>query len=506
MRRIVILGLLAVLLAMPPPHALAASPNPGGGNVSAAVSEAISARGSARVNITLSALPSGPHARADLVSHARTVQGAVLGRLAKGDFETIYRYAGLPALTGTVTRAGLAKLAADPAVMAITLDAVGHGAGELAPLERETAAPSLSHSVPMIGADVVQSRGITGSGVTVAILDSGADTDHPDLVSSIVGQECFLTGSGSHCPDGTTRQSGPGAAEDDLGHGSNVAGIVTSDGIVSSPGVAPGASVFLYKILNSSNSGQLSDWDAALSDIIANHPEVRVINMSLVTSITFAGDCSSFDPTTAAAFQTLTANGVTIFVSSGNDGAKSSITYPACIPGAVSVGAVFDQSFSTSTFFGCTDTPATIDTPTCWSNSRPDLALLAPGTFIISDGLDGGTSDFIGTSQASPHAAGTAALLLQASPAMTPDQIIARLETSGVARTDPANGIQTPRIDALAAVFPDVPSVGGIAETATPLAAHRAAHHSLLKWIALGAAIAAAVAVSALRIRALRRR
>ncbi|HEX5479852.1 MAG TPA: S8 family serine peptidase [Dehalococcoidia bacterium] len=468
MRRVVgiILGVLAVVLALisaggPHSRAIAA----GAGPVRPDVTAAVTHDGSARVNVTLTnrALPGAP--RAEVMRQAHAAQASVLARLGAGDFDTIYQYDGISALTGVVTPHGLSRLANDPDVRAVTLDQVGSGAALTPPATAGEAPEHLSHSVPMIRADLVHQGGITGAGVTVAILDSGADTHHPDLADSIAGQECFLTGAGSHCPNGTTRQSGPGAAEDDLGHGSNVAGIVTSNGVVSSIGVAPGADVLLYKILNSSNQGQLSDWDAALSDIIANHPEVRVINMSLVSFITFTGDCSSLDPTEAQAFQTLTAAGVAIFVSSGNNGAKSMITFPACLPGAISVGAVYDQSFGSSTLFGCTDSPATTDTPTCWSNSRPDLKLLAPGSFIISDGLNGGLSDYVGTSQASPHAAGTAALVLEHSPSLTRDQLVSRLTSSGVMRTDPANGVSTPRIDAYAAVF-SPPSVGGFAEIA----------------------------------------
>jgi subtilisin family serine protease len=419
------------------------------------VRAAVARGGTVRVNVTLAAQPSaqpGRFSRPILLREVASSQATVLSSLSPSDFSVIYRYEALPGLTGLVSQAGLEKLNADPAVVAVTLDETGSGAAEGAPATGVIAPAELQHSVPMIRADLVHAEGITGSGVTVAILDSGADTDHPDLADSISGQECFLSGSGSPCPNGTTRQSGPGAAEDDLGHGTNVTGIVTSNGVVSSQGVAPGANVLLYKVLNSSNAGLFSDWDAALNDIIAHHPEVRVVNMSLVSFTTFSGACGSFDPTTASAFSTLNAAGVAVFVSSGNNAAKSSMTYPACVPGAISVGAVYDRNFASSTFFGCTDTPATMDAPTCWSNSTSNLDLLAPGSSIVSDGLGGGTSSYTGTSQAAPHAAGAAALMLQQAPALTPDQLKTDLKNTGVPRTDPANSVVTSRIDAYSAI------------------------------------------------------
>jgi len=437
----------------------------GAAKVSAEVLAQAAAGEPVRVNIALAAtLPRAP-SRADVRARVAAVQSRVLGRLSAPGFALVYRHAGIPGMTAVVSPAVLQLLERDPDIAAVTLDQAGAGAGIVAPVRGGTtagdAAP-LSHSVPMIGADQVHAMGITGAGVTVAILDSGADLDHPDLADSIVGQECFLSGPGSRCPNRSTRQSGSGAAQDDLGHGTNVAGIITSNGVVSAPGVAPGASVVLYKVLNSSNSGQFSDWDAALSDIIANHPEVRVVNMSLISFTTFTGDCSSFDPNTASAFSILNGMGVSIFVSSGNNGVKNRMTYPSCIPGAVSVGAVYDQDFASSSFFGCTDTPAPMDTPTCWSNSRSDLALLAPGSFIVSDGLGGGTSTYTGTSQAAPHASGVAALMLEDAPALTRDALEARMETTGVPRTDPENGVTTPRVDALAAMQSVAP-VGGVA-------------------------------------------
>lgn len=470
MKRTRLLAALALAAALVPARALPAPARAASVAPSATVNPAVLAAAAAgepvRVNVTLNqpkpAAP-GRFSRPDVIRNVASAQADVLSRLAPADFTVIYRHAALPGLTGIVSPEGLAKLQADPAVAAVTPDLPGGGAALAVPTRAGSAVLSLAQSVPLIGADTVHGQGVTGAGVTVAILDSGADTDHPDLADSISGQECFLTGPGSKCPNGTTRQSGPGAAEDDLGHGSNVAGIVTSNGVVSSVGVAPAAHVMLYKILNSSNSGLLSDWDAALSDVIANHPEVRVINMSLVTFSTYMGPCGFVDPTTAAAFTTLIASGVTIFVSSGNNAAKNAMTFPACLPGAVSVGAVYDQTLASSTFFSCTDMPATVDTPTCWSNSNSDLDLLAPGAFITSDGLAGGTSVYGGTSQASPHAAGVAALMLQHTPSLNPAQIESTLKSTGVPRTDPANSIVKPRIAAVPAV--GIPlGVGGIAQ------------------------------------------
>jgi subtilisin family serine protease len=89
---------------------------------------------------------------------------------------------------------------------------------------------------------------------------------------------------------------------------------------------------------------------------------------------------------------------------------------------------------------------------TCFTNSNSTLDLLAPGAPITSAGRNGGRSTFFGTSQASPHAAGAAAVLLEVDPTLTPDQIETLLKTTGVKVTDAKNGLTFPRIDLLAAV------------------------------------------------------
>jgi subtilisin family serine protease len=96
-------------------------------------------------------------------------------------------------------------------------------------------------------------RGIAGNGIVVAVLDSGVDTDHSDFAGAIIHQECFLDNGGSidghgRCPNGSDRQSGADAAEDDAGHGTHVTGIIMSHGVRSSVGVAPGAKIVAIKV------------------------------------------------------------------------------------------------------------------------------------------------------------------------------------------------------------------------------------------------------------------
>ncbi len=131
---------------------------------------------------------------------------------------------------------------------------------------------------------------------------------------------------------------------------------------------------------------------------------------------------------------------------------KNGMGYPACVDSVISVGAVYDTDIPSFGGFSCTDAPAVADSVPCWSNSDPTLDLLAPGCAVTAPGAIGATSTYCGTSQAAPHAAGAAALLIEQHHNSTPDEIETILKTTGVFRTDPANGVSTPRIDVLSAV------------------------------------------------------
>jgi subtilisin family serine protease len=365
-----------------------------------------------------------------------------LARLSPEEFEPLGDWPELSAAAGFLSASGLEKLAKDPDVLRVDLDLPGRG--------------NLAESVPLIRADAVHRLGLTGRGATVAILDSGVTANHPDLADDVAGQQCFcvnLDGSGC-CPNGQRAQTGPGSAADDHGHGTNVAGIVTSGGRIAPVGVAPDAKVVAVKVLdrNLSFSGT-AQVISGLEWVRTNRPDVRIVNMSLGTFALFPSPCDGASAPAMALAQAvaaLRARGVTVFVSSGNDRSASQMEAPACVSTAVSVGATYDANFGPFSFFGCSEATAP-DKVACFGNSAPGLKLFAPGAAITSAGTQG-ISTFFGTSQAAPHAAGTAALLLQARPSMTPDQIEETLVRTGKPILDPRNGLTIPRVDAEAAL------------------------------------------------------
>lgn len=359
--------------------------------------------------------------------------------IAVAGFRSTARWRAVAAVPGVASAAGVGRLAADPAVVRVGVDRGGHGGG----------APDLA----LIHADAAHAQGLTGRGVNVAVLDSGVDETHPDLRSSIVAEHCFGT---TVCRGGVRELAGPGSAADDNGHGTNVAGIVTSDGTVAPIGVAPGAGLVAVKVLDAQNRfASTSDIVSALNWVATARPDVRIVNMSLGTDRLYAGTCDTADASTlalASVVATLRARGTLVFASSMNNASSTTMAAPACVAGVVSVGAVYARPFSSFSAFGCTDVAAAPDRVTCFSDSDSALDLLGPGALVTSTGRGGGTSTYTGTSQASPHAAGAAALLLEADPSLSAGALERVLKTTGRPITDPRNGLVVPRIDLAAAL------------------------------------------------------
>ncbi|MCS7198073.1 MAG: S8 family serine peptidase [Candidatus Bipolaricaulota bacterium] len=217
-------------------------------------------------------------------------------------------------------------------------------------------------------------------------------------------------------------------------------------------GVAPQAQLVAIKVLRDNGSGYLSDAVAALDWIYANNAmlQVKVVNMSLGSTILYTPPCDSAYPAMTTAINNLRAIGVISFAASGNNANATQMSLPACISSAVSVGAVYDANVGGINWGNCTDITTAPDKVVCVTNGVPNLQ--APGALITSSMIGGGATTYGGTSMASPHAAGTAALLIQAKPSITPMEIEAVLQATGVPVTDPKNGQTRPRINALAAV------------------------------------------------------
>ncbi len=348
------------------------------------------------------------------------------------------RYQVLPLIAAHADPPALAALAKDPKVRAVQLDARGH-------LDTKESAVAI-HSI-----QARQQLGVDGTGVVVAVLDTGVEASHPDLTGAVVAQKCFVF---SGCPGADGGPVGDLAPEGN-GHGTHISGIITSDGVVAPPGIAPGAKLVMVRVFDDNAYGVESDWAAALDWLLAQREAlgVRVVNMSLGADTPMPGNCDSSEPVLADAIGRLRDAGVISFVSAGNGGLTDRIDAPACISTAVAVGATYDEELGrqpeTGTYgCGCFDPASDAGTVVCFSNASMTLDLLAPGALITSSAPGASVTTKKGTSAAAAHASAVAALMLQADPTLGPDELERLLEQTGVPLADPKSGLTRPLIQA----------------------------------------------------------
>jgi subtilisin family serine protease len=375
---------------------------------------------------------------------------AVLSALPARSFTLRRRFLSVPGFAIETDTVALALLERDKRVHSIGLDLGGSGSGTVAP----DTASVLNQVSPL------QGLGLDGSGIKIAVIDSGIDTDHADFAGRIVAQQCFcsgVAGSVGCCPNGLDTQSGAGSAEDAHGHGTNVSGIILGAGNVAPRGALPAASLISVKVLDANNSFCCaSDVIAAIDWVRVNHPDVDAVNLSLGTSALFASDCDAspaFNVAMSTAVNSLRGVGATVTASSGNQGSNTSSSSPACIASTMNVGATWDSNVGSATILGCTDATTAAKQITCFSNLGGNLDVIAAGAFVTSTGFNGATSTFAGTSQAAPMVAACAAALKQANPAVTVNQIEALIEAAPTTVSTPRNGsIAYPFLDCVAAV------------------------------------------------------
>ncbi|RLK58667.1 S8 family serine peptidase [Actinokineospora cianjurensis] len=322
--------------------------------------------------------------------------------------------ASLPAVNGyaTAVRGDGMRALADPGVRKIWLDGVRK--------------PQLDKSTAQIGAPAAWKAGYTGTGVTVAVLDTGIDRTHPDLVSRVAEARTF-----SDAPDGLDR----------IGHGTHIASIIAGNG-ERYRGVAPGARLLDGKVFDDSGSARDS-WIIAGMQWAAG-AGAAVVNLSLARP-----DLPGSDPLEQAV-DTLSAQHGTLFVvAAGNDGPTGgTVGSPGSADTALTVGAV-DRADKILPFSG--HGPRVGD-----GAVKPDIT--APGMAIVaarsstSPGEGPYVADF-GTSMAAAHVTGAAALLAQ----QHPDWPGERLKDVLVASAHPGTGQTifeegTGRVDVAAAM------------------------------------------------------
>ena len=326
--------------------------------------------------------------------------GAAAENLVRGFGGSIkHTYHLVPAIAANIPETAVAGLLRSQRVIRVELDGQFHAVdGEL----------DDAWGVKRIGSGIVHNGGNKGYGVKVAVIDSGIDYTHPDLIENyVVGGYDFVNNDIDPM--------------DDYGHGTHVAGIIAAEdddsGVV---GVAPLASLYGLKVLNSSGSGYFSDIIAALQWAVDNG--YQVTNNSYGSSINPGSTVQeAFDNSYAAGVLHIAAAG-----NSGNPKGKgNNVIYPARWDSVVAVAAT-----------GSTDLRAS------FSSAGPANELAAPGVSILSTVPGGGYSKKSGTSMASPHAAGTAALIIAAGYVTSAGDVRQRLQDTADDLGDPGRDNQ----------------------------------------------------------------
>ncbi|MER5182214.1 S8 family serine peptidase [Streptomyces sp. NPDC002896] len=259
----------------------------------------------------------------------------------------------------------------------------------------------MAESNEQIGTPRAWEAGLTGKGVTVAVLDTGVDADHPDLTGRVSAAKSFIEGQ---------------EVADRNGHGTHVTSTVGGSGAASDgteKGVAPGATLAVGKVLSDEGSGSESQIIAGM-EWATRDIHAKIVSMSLGSSEASDGT----DPM-AQAVNTLSAEtGALFVVAAGNSGGPGTIGSPGAADSALTIGAV--DSGDTAAYF-------TSRGPRYGDNAlKPDLS--APGVNILAarsqfDSGSGSYTSMSGTSMATPHVAGVAALLAEKHPDWTGAQL-----------------------------------------------------------------------------------
>jgi subtilisin family serine protease len=393
------------------------------------------------------------------------MQEKVLSQRLEGSYKPLYRYESV---------FGFSALADDAAIRALA---------ELPDVERIEILPiyykASNESHPLAAVGGLHDMGFTGDGSTNPVIDDGIDHDH----AAFGGQAAFpnpkIIGGREFADD----DDDPTIDCVEQSHGTAVAGVAAGNG-GGVLGTAPDARLVMLKVQSAMLCGQpgldgdlvgASDWAVTHRDDFG----IRVISMSLgAGGFTSVGSCEASSTGLRDAVDAATAAGLVVLAASGNDGLCDRISRPACIGNAISVGAVYDADVGTSGFCvsanacdsephpvcamdgrrACFDTTTNEDQVTCYSNSATFLDVLAPSNCALTAAAGGGNNDcFGGTSSATPFAAGVAASLIEADGGLDNTGLRDLLVDTGVVVRDAKSGLDTPRIDATAALADLVP-------------------------------------------------
>jgi len=322
----------------------------------------------------------------------------------------VYRSA-LRGYSARMSKAAAARVARDPRVAWVQPDRVFTVAAQTLPTGIKRVDAELSSTARINGVD-------ERVNVDVAVIDTGIDLDHPDL-------NVFTAGA-KNCSTGRS-------ADDGNGHGTHVAGTIGAlDNSIGVVGVAPGARLWPVRVLNNRGSGTTSTVVCGIDYVTAHASEIEVANMSLGGSGRDDGNCGNTNNDAEhKAICSSVAAGVTYAVAAGNSADDAANHIPAAYDEVITVSALADFNGLTGGGAAATCRSDVDDTFADFSNFGADIDLIAPGVCILSSWKGGGYNTISGTSMASPHVAGGAALYTATHPSASPSDAKSALQSAG---------------------------------------------------------------------------
>jgi subtilisin len=345
-----------------------------------------------------------------------------------------YRHA-LNGYAAEMNQAALSAVKADSRVDFVSADRVMRATAQSLPTGINRIDGELSSAASGDGAGSVN--------VNVAVIDTGIDPSHPDL--NVVG--------GTNCTVGL-------GFNDANGHGSHVAGTIAArDNGIGVVGVAPGANLYAVKVLTDAGVGLTSDIICGIDWVTATRTDANPANNIAVANMSLGGGGSddnncgnSNNDAYHRAICNSTAAGVTHVVAAGNDGVDFRSTAPATYGEVLTVTSIADFNGQPGGGAAPTCRSDIDDTESNFSNfavlaADQNHTIAAPGTCIHSTSMFGGYATLSGTSMASPHVAGVAALCISTGACTgTPAQIVSKLRADAQSYTNanPGYGFTSP--------------------------------------------------------------
>ena len=373
-------------------------------------------------------------------------QEEIIETLSPEDQEEATTFSHVPVLTASLTDFEIDNLEKNDLVETIEPEVIHR--------------PELSSTSGVVDAPEAYTLGFDGTGVAVAILDTGVDNDHTFL--NVVSEACYsnangLGGGTTLCPGAATSSTAADSADTDqctaasgCDHGTHVAGIAAGDGDGAAyTGIARGADIIAIQVFTQFASGcgsepapclgaYTSDIVRGLNRVLTLHNDVGFTTPIASANLSLGGGlyssqstCDAANASTKSAIDSLRAVGIASVIASGNEFSSTSISSPGCISTAVAVGSTTDA-----------------DNVSSFSNSNAMLDLWAPGSSVQSSIIGDGNFGFkSGTSMATPHVAGAWAIIKEKAPDASVDDVLEALQDTGTSVTDSRNSLTFPRID-----------------------------------------------------------